>query len=144
MVVSAAVLGGVTFAAHRLFALIFRVRAHAPSTVISAQLLFFLLTPSVTPTGIGALALAAFLAVASKYLLAIRRRHVFNPAAAGAFATALIGGAFGAFWYPVWWVGTPWLLPFVAIAGFLVLFRTRRLHLALTAIAVGLVAGVGQ
>jgi ferredoxin-NADP reductase len=144
MVVSAAVLGGVSFLTHRLFTLVFRVRAHTPSSVITAQLLFFLLTPSLTPVGIGALALAAFLAVASKYLLAIRRRHVFNPAAVGAFSAALIGGAFGAFWYPVWWVGTPWLLPFVAIAGFLVLFRTRRMTIALTAIAVGLVAGVAQ
>lgn len=139
MLASAAVLVATSYLANRLLALVFRVRPHTESTIITALLLFFILPPTLDPGGLAVLALAALLAVASKYLIAIRGRHVFNPAAFGAFAVGLFGLAFGA-----WWVGTPWLLPIVAIAAFAVLFRTRRLGMAGVYLAVALVVGVAQ
>jgi ferredoxin-NADP reductase len=134
--VSVAVLLLTSLVANRLLALVFRVRPHSESTVITALLLALILPPALTAADLGVLALAALLAVASKYVLAIRRRHVFNPAAAGAFAIGLTGLAFGQ-----WWVGTPWLLPFVAVGAFLVLFRTRRLPLGGTYVVVA--GGIG-
>lgn len=139
MPISAAVLLATGYLANRLFALIFRVRAHTDSTLITALLLFFILPPSLTLPGLGGLALAALIAVATKYLLAVRGRHIVNPAAAGAFSVGLLGTAFGQPWFAPWWVGTAWLLPFVALGGFLILFRTRRLPMG----AVYLVVVVG-
>lgn len=133
MPASAAVLVVVCLAASRLFAAIFRVRAHTESTLITAGLLYFILPPTLTLPALGGAAIAGVVAIASKYLLAVRGRHVFNPAAAGAFAIGFTGLSFGA-----WWPGNPWMLPFVVVLAFLILFRTRRLPMAGVYVAVGL------
>lgn len=139
MLASFVVLNMVSYLVNRLFALVFRLRPHSESTLITAGLLFFILTPQLSLPGLGVLALAAAIAVASKYLLAIRGRHVFNPAAAGAFAIGITGLTTG-----TWWVGTPWLLPFVGVLAFLILFRTRRLPMGAVYLGVGLVAATTQ
>jgi len=142
MVVSFALLLVVTMAANLALAALFRVKSHVTSTVITSQLLFFLMFPTLDPLGLVGLAVAGVLAVASKYLIAIRGRHIFNPAAFGGFVASLIGVAAGQFWKPIWWVGTAWLLPFVIVAAFLILFRTRRLQMGAVFIVVAAVAGV--
>lgn len=142
MVISFAVLLAVTTGANLALAAIFRVKSHTTSTVITAQLLFFLMYPTLEPLGLVGLAVAGVIAVASKYLIAIRGRHVFNPAAFGGFVASLIGVAAGQFWKPIWWVGTAWLLPLVIVAGFLILFRTRRLPMGAVFIAAATIAGI--
>jgi ferredoxin-NADP reductase len=47
--------------------------------------------------------------------------HVFNPVAAGAFALALLSDTSA-----TWWVGTPILLPFVLLGGYLVVKKVNR------------------
>lgn len=142
MLVGFVVLLAVALGLNAGFAALFRVRAHVTSTVITAQLLFFLMTPTLDPLGLAGLAVAAALAVASKYLLAVRGRHVVNPAAFGGFAASLVGVATGQFWKPIWWVGTAWLLPVVAVCAFLILFRTRRLPMGLLFVAVATAGGI--
>ncbi|HWH96963.1 MAG TPA: RnfABCDGE type electron transport complex subunit D [Pseudolysinimonas sp.] len=143
MIVSFAVLLVVALGANFALAAIFRVTSHPTSTVITAQLLFFLMFPTLDPLGLVGLAVAGVTAVASKYLIAIRGRHIFNPAAFGGFVASLIGVAAGQFWKPIWWVGTAWLLPLVIVAGFLILFRTRRLPMGGVFIAVATITGIG-
>jgi ferredoxin-NADP reductase len=111
--------------------LIFRTRPQLSSTAITALLLLFIFPPSLDLPSLGGVALAAVVAVLAKYLLAWRGRHIFNPAAIGAFIVVLTGLTFSA-----WWIGAPIMLPFVAVAGFLVLFRTRRLPMAIVFIIV--------
>ena len=122
IVVTAAVAIAVTFGSSWVFAKLFRTRAHLESSAITGLLLAFLFAPTLKPSELMAVALAAVIASASKYVLAIRRRHIFNPAAIGAFIVSLTGLNFAA-----WWAGTPALLPFVVIGAFLVLYRTNRL-----------------
>ena len=122
---------GVTFASSWLFALVFRVKPHPESSLITGFLLFFLFYPSTAVPDLLSVALAATIASASKYLLAIRGRHVFNPAAIGAFVVSLLGLNAA-----VWWVATGFLLPFTAIGAFLVLYRSRRLPVGLTFVAI--------
>ncbi|MEO5920077.1 MAG: oxidoreductase [Pseudolysinimonas sp.] len=124
---SAAVLLVVTYLSSRLFGLIFRVRPQLSSTVITALLLLFIFIPTIDPVGLGMLALAALLATASKFLLAIRGRHIFNPAAAGAMIVSVLPFLSGTF--VSWWLGTSDMLPFTALTAFLILFRTRKLWL---------------
>ena len=100
----------------------FRVRPHVESAIITGLLLLFLFRPTTDVAELGAIALAGVIASASKYLLAIRRRHIFNPAAIGALVVGLTQLNFAA-----WWVATPPLLPFTAIAAFVILYRTHRL-----------------
>ena len=131
-----AVLLVASVASSRLLGLAFRVRPHTESSVITALLLFFLFVPipSVDAANLGWLGLAALLGNASKYLLAWRGRHVFNPAAAGAFLVVvgqeLVGREerINAIWQTA---ATEKLFPFVLVGALLVLWRTRRLDLGL-------------
>jgi ferredoxin-NADP reductase len=123
IIVSAIVVVAAAYLSNRLFALVFRVRPHSESSLITGMILLFLFTPQLDPTALGILALAAVIAMASKYVLAIRRRHIFNPAAVGAVVASLVFPQN----FPGWWVGSPWLLPLVVVAAFVILFRTRHL-----------------
>lgn len=134
LLASALVLVAASLLANRLLALVFRVRPHWESTLITALLLLFIFRPTIEPAALGVLALSAVIATASKYLLAIRRRHVLNPAAAGAFAVGLLELDVS-----TWWIATSWLLPFTAVGGFLVLYRTRRLPLGLLFVVLAVV-----
>jgi ferredoxin-NADP reductase len=128
---TASVLLVFSYLANGFAGLIFGTRPQLSSTAITALLLLFIFPPRLDVLSLAGAALGAVVAVAGKYLLAVRGRHIFNPAALGAFVVGLTGLTFS-----FWWVGTPFLLPFVAVGGFLVLWRTRRLPLALVFLVV--------
>jgi len=146
---SAAVSLGATLGSGWLFARIARVQPHTQSALITGMLIFFILEPHLLlPAGgvdwlsLGMIALTGVIASASKYLLAVRGRHIFNPAALGVFVVSLIvffagfgtAGLFPSF--PIWWVGTPTLLIPVALGAFFVLYRTQRLTVGVTFLVV--------
>ena len=135
-----AVLLVATIAASWGFARLWRVEPHLESSVITALLLYFLFLPQSDLPQLGWLWLAAVLAAASKFVLAWRGRHVFNPAAAGAFGVYVVQSVLdvdptnrvGA----SWWIASADLLPWVAVAALLVLYRTHRLTLGVVFFAV--------
>jgi ferredoxin-NADP reductase len=133
-----------SYASSRLLGAAWRVRPHGESSIITALLLFFLYVP-LPDTGVANLAWlagAAVLGNASKYVLAWRGRHIFNPAAAGAFLVLVAQDVVGrespinAIWQTA---ATEKLFPFVVVGAFVVLWRTRRLDIGVLFI---LVAGV--
>jgi ferredoxin-NADP reductase len=109
---------------------------HIPANVESVYITAFILTLIISPiklipfdtAGFSFLILASVFAMASKYILAINRKHVFNPAA---IAVAITAFAFGQ--YASWWVGgnLP-LLAFVVAGGLLVVRKIRRFDLVIT------------
>ncbi|MCW2747064.1 MAG: hypothetical protein JWP10_206 [Nocardioidaceae bacterium] len=126
-----AVLLVASYVSSRAFATIWRTVPHTESSIITALLLFFLFWPSTSGADLGWLAVTAVLANASKYVLAWRGRHVFNPAAAGAFLVIVLQDVFGRD-LPInatWWIAAEQLLPFVVVGAVLVLWRTRRLDI---------------
>jgi ferredoxin-NADP reductase/Na+-translocating ferredoxin:NAD+ oxidoreductase RnfD subunit len=131
LLATASVLLVFSYLANGFAGLVFRTRPQLSSTAITALLLLFILQPSLDLLRLAGAALAAVVAVVAKYLLAVRGRHIFNPAAIGAFVAVLTGLNFS-----FWWVATPVLLPFVVVGGFLVLWRTRRLPLAVVFLVV--------
>lgn len=116
---------GATYASNRALAAVFRVRPHSESSLITGLLLYFLFWPSFVPLEVAGVILACVLASASKYLLAWRGRHIFNPAAAGAFLAGLTGLNIA-----TWWAATPAMLWLVVPGVLLVLFRTRKILMA--------------
>ncbi len=139
-----AVLFTVSNISSRVLGMAFRVAPHLESATITSLLLFFLFVP-VVPTELADLvwlAIAAFLAQASKYVLAWRGRHIFNPAAAGAFlvvvAQELVGrdDRINAIWQTA---ATEKLFPFVLLGALLVLWRTRRLDTGLVFVVIATV-----
>jgi ferredoxin-NADP reductase len=135
---SAAVLIVATYASNWIIGRLLRMRPQTSSSFITALLLLFIFAPTLEPAGLGTLAIAGVAATATKYLLAVRGRHIFNPAAAGAFIVGLIPPLLGAT-FVTWWVGTSFLIPFALIAALAILFRTRKLWLGLTFVVVATV-----
>ncbi|RKR76561.1 RnfABCDGE type electron transport complex subunit D [Frondihabitans australicus] len=125
IVVSAAVAVVATVVSNRLVALIVRVKPHTESSIVTGLILAFLFTPQLTGSSLGYVALAGVIASVSKYLLAVRGRHVFNPAAVSALVMSI---AFPAA-FPSWWVGAPAILPIVVVGACVILFRTRHLQM---------------
>ena len=133
---------GLTYASSQGLAALFHVRPHTESSLITGLLLYFLFWPSQLTQGlqlaeIAGVALACVLASASKYALAWRGRHIFNPAAAGAFLAGLTGLNIA-----TWWAATPAMLWLVLPGVLLVLYRTRKFAMAavFTVVAVSIVA----
>ncbi len=99
-----------------VFAKMVGAARNVESVFITAFILFFIFAPARNFSELGILALGGAVAMASKYILAVQKKHIFNPAAIGVF----ILGAFG-LGNAIWWVATPYLLPFAAVLGFLIL-----------------------
>jgi glycine betaine catabolism B len=131
LLTSALVAIAATVVSSWLFALPFRVKTHPDSAFITGLLIFFVLPPGIA--NLGWIALAGVIASASKFILAWRGRHIFNPVAVGAFVVSILG------LYSGWWLATAIMLPFVAIASFLVLYRTRRITMGVVFIVVATV-----
>jgi len=125
MLASVGVLGFSVFLISLLFGLIFGVRVHTESSFITAMILFFIFTPTLEVSGLVTLALVGFIAAASKFLLAFRGRHIFNPAAIAALVIGFTGLGFA-----TWWVATPVLIPFTLLLGYAVIQKTRRVHMS--------------
>lgn len=125
ILISAIVLILVSYGSNLLFSRLFSVKAHQESSYITALILFFIFSPSLHYVQLSELALVATIASASKYILAVRGRHIFNPAAIATVILSLLGIA-----YASWWVATPILLPITLLSAGLVLYKTRRLMLA--------------
>lgn len=116
---------GLTYGSNRALAALFQVRPHSESSLITGLLLYFLFWPTFAPMDMAGVALACVLASASKYALAWRGRHIFNPAAAGAFVTGLTGLNIA-----TWWAATPAMLWLLVPGVLLVLYRTRKFLMA--------------
>ncbi len=114
----------VCYGVNWIFSRVLRISANQESTLITALILALISGPVSVfsdPRKAGILALAGLFAIASKYLIAIRKQHIFNPAALGIFLTDIIFG-----FYSSWWVGNIALLPLVVIGGFLLLRKIGR------------------
>ncbi|MFH5878000.1 FAD-dependent oxidoreductase [Arthrobacter sp. NA-172] len=127
---------GLTYASSRLVAMLFKVQPHSESALITGLLLYFLfwpteLIPSVQLPNLAGVALACVVASLSKYVLAFRGRHIFNPAAAGAFVVGLTGLNVA-----TWWAATPAMLWLLVPGVLLVLYRTLKVQMAATFLVV--------
>lgn len=91
------------------------------SSALTALILLFIVPVTVGPN-LGGVAILGVLAAASKYVLAWRGRHIFNPAAFAAAVGSLIGVG------QWWWVATPALAIPVALLGFVVVWRIEKLR----------------
>jgi len=129
IIVSTLIILAVCWLANTALAKMFRVPANAESIYITGLILALIISPiALKPfdlAGLGFLIAASLFAMASKYILAVHRKHIFNPAAIAVVITAF---AFGQ--YASWWVGgnLP-LLAFVVVGGLLVVRKIQRFDL---------------
>lgn len=107
--------------ANYIFSNIFGARTNLESVCITL-LILTLIFPIRLQGDIGFAMLAAVLAIASKYLLTVEKKHIFNPVAVSAVAMTFLYPDRGA----IWWVGTPIMLPLVLLAGLLIIIKMKR------------------
>ncbi len=117
-------------ASNKLFGYLFDVRPHMDSALITALILVLLFAPPETIIDGLKLAIVAVIAMASKYIINVRGKHVFNPAAIAVVIASITGFA-----YAGWWVASPALLPITAVVAFLVLYKTQKISMALIFLA---------
>ncbi len=129
LLATAAVLAVVCVLVDALAQRMLRLPPRVESSLITAGILLFVLFPTTVPLGLAGVALAAAAASASKYLLAWRGRHIFNPAATGAAVLTLVSIAAPALGASAWWVGSPYLALPVLILGLAVVWRTERVRM---------------
>ncbi|MBP6882230.1 MAG: oxidoreductase [Candidatus Levybacteria bacterium] len=109
---------------HVILARFFKATTNVESYIITGMILFLILAPIASMTDVYITFVAGVLASVSKYLLAINKRHIFNPVAISLFLLGLFG-----FGNAIWWVGSAALLPFTLCFGLLVVRKIRRFHL---------------
>lgn len=126
-----------TYCSSRLFAWTFNTQHNRASGLITSLILYLTLAPGDSSIELFKIALVGCLATASKYLLAWRGRHVFNPAALALLAASTLGLA-----PALWWVATPLLLPVVLVAGLVIVTKTRRYLMVGVFLAVALATSV--
>lgn len=126
LMLGAGILLASTYGSGRLFGWLFGVRPHGESSIITALILTCLFLPPTSALGVIVFVLIGFFASASKYLIAVRGRHILNPAAASAAIATTTGLVSMA-----WWVATPALLPLTLIIALLILYKTRRLQMGM-------------
>jgi len=123
LIFSTLFLVAVCYITNKVFAYIFEVPANVESVYITALILALILTPVRTYHDLPVLFWAGVWSMASKYIIAINRKHIFNPAALGVVITALTGIGSAS-----WWIGTLPMLPF-ALLGVLIVRKIRRFDL---------------
>src|ERR1035437_1058675 len=98
---SAAFAAAVCWAVNKVLAALYHVPANPESPLTTGLILALIITPAFTTHNLVFLPAAGGLAMASKYLLVIRKQNIFNPA-----AIAVVLTAFGAGDAASWWVGS--------------------------------------
>jgi glycine betaine catabolism B len=99
----------------------FNAPTNLESATITALILALIIPPARTLSDFIFLGWAAILAMSSKYILAIGKKHIFNPVAIAIALTAI-----GINKPATWWIGNPWMMPFVLVGGLLIVRKIRR------------------
>lgn len=109
-----------------IFARILKVKTNAESSIITGFILSLIFGPVPLLTNLIPLTAAPILAMASKYLITFRGRHIFNPAAFGALVSAMFLNQGAS-----WWISGYSIAPFILLGGLLILKKIRRLEMVL-------------
>ncbi len=121
---------GVCWLTNWTFAWAFDAQTNVESVYITALILALIIAPvmATNVAGVAFLIFASIWAMASKYIFAIGKRHLFNPAA---FAVALAALVINA--PATWWVGgNIALAPIVILGGLLIVRKIQRFDLVLS------------
>ncbi|HEY4503479.1 MAG TPA: RnfABCDGE type electron transport complex subunit D [Candidatus Paceibacterota bacterium] len=132
----------ICFLANLIFARVFHAETNAESFYITALILTLILNPIKDLTDVsywGFLFWVSVWSMASKYIFAIGKKHIFNPVAFAVTLSALTLNHSAS-----WWIGTLYMLPFVVVGGILITRKIRRFDLVLTFIVISLITIIAQ
>ena len=134
---SASVLAISSWLSNKLFARVFGAVANVDASLITGLILALVLAPTSLSDIAGSVTLAAVavIASASKYILAFRKKHIFNPVAFALALSALLLGV-----QTAWWAsGSLFLIPFILIGGLMVAYKLQKFDLITAFFAASLI-----
>lgn len=106
---------------NEIFSFVYHAPLNVESAYITGLILALIISPASTMNDYIFLFWAGVLAMSSKYILAIKNKHLFNPAAIAVVVTAIGLGQSAS-----WWIGNTWLALPVALCGYLITRKIRR------------------
>ena len=125
----------ICWAMNTILAYVFEVPANVELSYLTALILALIVDPAQSPGAIVPLGWVAILAMSSKYILALYKKHIFNPAAIAVVITSFVIGESAS-----WWIGTTWMLPAVLLGGLLVARKLRQTDMVLSFCAAAFVS----
>lgn len=134
LLVSLALLSAACYVTDYILARVWRAPYNHESWLITALIIFLILRPPHTTIEAIVTFSAGVIAIASKYILTWKGKHMFNPAALAAAYMSLT-----TLQVTSWWVGNSTLWPLTLIVGLAVVRKIRRFPLVLTFVSVSLV-----
>ena len=140
IVFSVTIITATCWLVNSIFSRVFGTAENVESIYITALILALIISPVASKdyAGIGFLIFASAWAMACKYIFAIEKKHIFNPAAFGVVLSALVIGQSAS-----WWIGGNMpLLPFVLFGGILIVRKIRRSDLVLSFLIVALFTAI--
>jgi len=123
LLISTSIIILTSFITNKVFARLFNTFTNLESVYISSLILILIITPARTIQEYIFIIFASIFAMASKYILNINKKHIFNPVAVSVLVAFLfsIGGA-------SWWVGTSAML-IPVLFGLLIVRKIQRFSL---------------
>ncbi len=139
IIISSLILVGSAWFFNYMLSYIFDAPINPESSIITGLILALIISPDFSNGFFSAtfLLAATGLAMASKYIFAIKERHIFNPVAIAVVLTAL-----GPHQTAGWWVGSAVLAPFVLIGGIILIRKIRRETMVIIYFAVSLIVTI--
>ncbi len=128
------VLVGTCYLTNEITGRLLKAPRNSESYFITALILFFVVAPFIGSKEFFMVVGIAVLAMASKYIFAIHKKHLFNPAAISVLIAGLLGSGLS-----IWWVGSAVLSPFTALLGLLIVRKIRRFSLFVSFVVTSLI-----
>ena len=114
----------ICWSTNKILAFAFKAPTNIESVYITAFILSLILEPASSTNDYIFQTLVSFLAISSKFILAIGHKHIFNPVAFGIAIGALILNQQAS-----WWVGILPMWPFILIGGLVIARKIQRFDL---------------
>lgn len=127
----------ISWITNTIFAYAFKAPTNVESVYISALILAVILSPIKSLSDMPLLFFASVLTQASKYIVAINKKHVFNPV-----AVAVVLTGFGFNGSASWWIGTTAMVPF-SLLGYLIVRKIHRGDLVFSFFAMAMITILG-
>ena len=121
LLLSACLLVGIGLLINIIFAKVFDAPTNVESIYITALILALIINPATSIADLPFLLWAIVLSTASKFILAVGKKHIFNPAAVGIFLASMVTTKSA-----TWWIGTIYTLPVVLLGGLLITKKIKK------------------
>ena len=113
------------------FSKLFKAKVNFESATISALILTLIVGPSDFFSNVLSLSFVGITSMVSKYIFAIRKKHIFNPTAIAVFLSAVFFKTGAS-----WWIGSVFTLPLIILGGIFVLAKIKRFELVVSFFAI--------